>query len=151
MELGFILDNINAWIWIFSNLLVGYIGLVLIIFVSAYYVLFNPRLTTAGRFIFRFALSLVLVFGLIFISLFVDPSHGRSWTQFPGDVLWWRPVVRLFAYGYVAYTVTGLAILLGLRKWKPQMLRTSLDVELVQTRPPIIKKERREYERKRLR
>ena len=133
----------NTIAWIMSNLLVAYIAAVLVVFVVGYYILFDPSVTTAGKFVFRFALSLIGVIGLIAVSLFIDPSHGRAWTEYPGDVLWWRPISRFVIYFYVAYTVTGLAILLGYRKWKPTRLRTALDYELVQTRPPLLKSEKK--------
>ena len=129
-----LLDQINTVAWITSNLLIGYIAVVLVIFVVAYIILFDPKATTAGKYIFRFFVSLVGVIGLVFIATFVDPRPGREWNIFPGDVLWWRPMLRVIAYGYVAYTVTGLSILLGLRKFKPEWLRTVNDKELVKPR-----------------
>lgn len=133
------IDQFNAIAWVMSNLLVAYIAAVLTLFVIGYFVLFDPGVTTAGKFVFRFALSLIGVIGLIAVSLFINPAEGRQWTEFPGDILWWRPTIRFVIYAYVAYTVTGLAILIGYRKWKPTRLRTALDYELVQTRPPILK------------
>lgn len=131
------INNFNTFAWVASNLLVLYIGVLLIGFVIGYYALFDPKSTTAGRFIFRFAFSLIGVVGLIFISVFVDPRVDQAWYLFPGDTLWWRPVVRLLVYGYVAYTITGLAILLGYRKFKPTALRTSVtETTLVKVRRP---------------
>lgn len=124
----------NSIAWVFTNVLVAYIALVLVIFVAGYWILFDPRATTAGKFVFRFALSLVGIIGLVYIGLFIDPSQGRQWFVYPGDVIWWRPIVRLIAYGYVAYTVTGLAILLGFRKWAPHKLRTILDRDVIKVR-----------------
>lgn len=127
----------NTFAWVTSNLLVAYVGVVLVIFVAGYQILFDPRATTAGRFIFRFGLSLILVIGLIFISVFVDPQAGREWFIFPGDTLWWRPLLRLVAYSYVAYTITGLAVVLYFRKFYPDKLRTiPLDTTLVRVRKP---------------
>lgn len=128
------LSQLNAFAWVASNALVAYIAVLLVIFVVAYYVFFDPNATTAGKYIFRFFVSLFGVIGLIFISLFVDPRLGREWTVYPGDVLWWRPLVRLIAYSYVAFTITSLSILLAFRKWKPSWLRTSLDQEMVKLR-----------------
>jgi hypothetical protein len=128
--------TINPALWIYSNLLVAYIAIVLVIFVVGYYALFDPGATTAGKFVFRFAVSLIGVIGLVFISLFIDPRAGREWWVWPGDILPWRPLVRAIAYTYVAYTVTGLVILLGLRKWKPHLLRTAPDRDLVKVRNP---------------
>jgi len=125
----------NTFAWVTSNLLVAYIALLLCVFVAGYQLLFDPSATTAGRFVFRFALSLIGVIGLVAISLFVDPQMGRRWFEYPGDVLAWRPTVRLLAYGYVAYTITGLAVLLGYRKWRPELLRTApADQDLVKPR-----------------
>lgn len=128
------IHNFNSIAWVVSNILVAYIAAVLIIFVVGYFSLFDPRATTGGRFIFRFALSLIGVIGLVFISLFIDPRLGAMWYMYPGDVLLWRPSVRLIAYAYVAYTITGLAVLLVVRKWFPHKLRTAADRELVKDR-----------------
>jgi ABC-type transport system involved in cytochrome c biogenesis permease subunit len=127
-------DKLNAIAWILSNLLIGYIALALVIFVIAYVILFDPKATTAGKYIFRFFVSLVGVIGLVFIATFVDPAQGREWNVYPGDILWWRPTVRLISYGYVACTVTGLSILLGVRKFRPDLLRTVHEKELVKPR-----------------
>lgn len=124
----------NAYAWIVSNLLVAYIGIGLIVFIVGYYYLFDPRKTTAGQQIFRFAASLGGVIGLIFISLFIDPTVGREWFTYPGDVLIWRPIARLVAYTYIAYTITGLAVLLFIRRFYPEKIRTSNDKDLVQPR-----------------
>lgn len=128
------LEELNVFSWVAANILIAYIAVVLVIFVIAYVVLFDPRATTAGRYIFRFFVSLVGVIGLIFISTFIDPAPHRVWDEHPDDVLWWRPLIRVAVYFYVAYTVTGLALLLALRKFKPQWLRTVHDRELVKPR-----------------
>jgi hypothetical protein len=126
---------VNTAAWVMANLLVAYIAVVLIVFVLGYYLLFDPKATTAGRFVFRFALSLIGVIGLVVISLFVDPSVGRKWFEYPGDILDWRPLGRLVIYAYVSYTITGLAVLLGYRKWRPEYLRVAPDVhDLVKPR-----------------
>lgn len=128
------LNELNAFAWVVSNALVAYIAVLLVVFVVTYYILFDPKATTAGKYIFRFFLSLFGVIGLIFISLFIDPRAGREWTVYPGDVLWWRPIVRLISYSYVAFTITSLSFLLAARKWRPSWLRTSLDHDLVKPR-----------------
>lgn len=128
------LVGLNTFAWVFTNLIVAYIAVVLVGFVLAYYAWFDPRATTAGKYVFRFILSLIGVIGLVFVSLFVDPAMGRKWFEYPGDILWWRPAVRLVIYGYVAFTVTGLAVVVMLRKWKPSLLRTAKDHDLVQPR-----------------
>lgn len=121
------LTVINATLWVSANMLVFYIALMLLVFVTAYQILFDPSATTAGKFVLRFAVSLIGVIGLVFISLFIDPRAGASWFQFPGDVIWWRPAIRFLAYSYVAYTVTALAVLLWLRKYRPEKLRVAPD------------------------
>jgi hypothetical protein len=128
------LNTINAGAWIASNVLILYIAILLVIFVVFYFVVFDPRATTAGKNIFRFITSLVGVIGLVFIGSFVDPSSGRAWNQYPGDIIFWRPILRLAVYGYVAYAVTALVALLVIRKWWPQKLRTSLDLQLIKPR-----------------
>lgn len=124
----------NSFLWVLSNFLVAYIGLMLVVFLVGYYVLFDPRATTAGRFLYRFALSLLGVILLVFISVFLDPVPGHGVFEYPGDVLWWRPALRFAAYLGVAYTVTALTVLLAVRKWWPHLLRTALDRELVKPR-----------------
>lgn len=126
--------TINQIAWVTANILIAYIAFALIVFVVAYYFLFNPGATTAGKFIFRFVLSLVGVVGLVVIGIFIDPAQGRSWADSPGDVEIWRPLLRLLVYGYVAYTITALAVLLGIRKWRPDLMKTSPDKDLVQVR-----------------
>lgn len=134
------MDFINAWntfAWVAANLLVGYIAIAVILFVIGYWILFDPRATTAGRNIFRFFVSLLLIIGLVFVGLFIDPHVDRPWFTYPGDVNPWRPTLRLLGYGYVAYTITSLAVLLVIRKWWPQKLRTALDKEIVKTRHEV--------------
>lgn len=130
------LTGLNTFVWVGSNILIAYSALLLIIFVIFYFVVFDPRATTAGKFIFRFIVSLVGVIALAFIGSFIDPIPGRLWFQYPGDVIWWRPVVRFGVYFYVAFSITALTILLGIRKWRPSWMRTALDRELVKTRKP---------------
>jgi hypothetical protein len=119
------IDLLNAVFWILSNVLVGYIAIALVVFAIAYPILFDPRATTAGKFILRFIGSLIGVIGLVFIAVFVDPRDGGAWFEFPGDILWWRPAIRLLAYSYVAYTLTGLVVILWLRKFRPHKLVTA--------------------------
>lgn len=138
--------SISAAAWVFANILVMYSGIALLVFVLGYYILFDPGATTAGKFVWRFAFSLVGVMALIFVGLFIDPTPGREWYLFPGDVLWWRPFLRLGIMSYVAFTITGLAVLLGIRKWRPELIKTARDLNLVQPRSdtrevPIIKHE----------
>ncbi len=127
-------EAFNSFLWVLSNFLVLYIGLMLVVFLTLYYALFDPRATTAGRFLYRFALSLLGVIALVFISLYLDPAPGRGVMEYPGDVFWWRPALRFVAYLGVAYTVTALNVLLVIRKYFPHMLRTAQDRELVKPR-----------------
>lgn len=134
MDIQF-LDSFNTVMWVLSNLFILYIGVVLFVFVVGYFILFDPRATTAGRFVFQFALSLLGVIGLVFIGIFINPTApGASWLVYPGDIYVWRPLVRAIIYGLVAYTVTGLAVLVILRKWWPHKLRTARDRELLKPR-----------------
>lgn len=128
------LQTFNAFAWVGANLLIGYIAVVLSIFAIAYYVLFDPRATTAGRFIFRFVLSLIGVIGLVFVGIFLDPHRGGSGFVYPGDILWWRPTARLLVYGYVAYSVTALVVLVVVRKWWPEKLHTVQTRDLLKAR-----------------
>lgn len=128
------LNAFNSVAWIVSNLEVLYISIVLVIFVVFYFLIFDPKATTAGRFIYRFIVSLVGVIGLIFIGNYIDPAKGSQWFQFPGDILWWRPIVRFIVYTYVAYAVTALQVLLVIRRWWPGKLRTTLDRQIVKLR-----------------
>lgn len=138
MDIQF-LNELNTFFWIMSNLFILYIGIVLMVFVAGYAILFDPRATTAGRFVFRFATSLLGVMGLVFIGIFINPTTpGSSWLVYPGDIFVWRPLIRAVVYGFVAYTVTGLAVLVILRKWWPHKLRTARDAELIRPRTDTI-------------
>lgn len=128
------LENWNTFAWVAANCLIAYTAVALIVFVVGYYVLFDPKATTAGKFVFRFALSLVGVIALVFIGIFVDPTAGRTWATYNGDYVWWRPTVRLLIYGYVAFTITGLSVLLWIRKFRPHLIRTAADSQLVKPR-----------------
>lgn len=128
------LQTINTIAYVLSNLLVAYIATVVLVFVVLYYIWFDPRATTAGKFIFRFFFSLVGIIGLVFLGIFVDPSAGRNWSEVPPGIEPWRPILRLVVYGYVAFTITSLAVLLVLRKWKPHRLTTAKDHNLVKVR-----------------
>lgn len=128
------LEFINPVVWAITNLIVGYVGLMLAVFVVVYPALFNPKLTTGGQMIFRFSLSLFFVVVIVVVGLFIDPRHDLSWYEFPGDTIWWRPVLRLGAYSYVAYTITALVWFLWKRKFRPEKLKTAPDKLLVKPR-----------------
>lgn len=128
------LDVINSIAWIGANVLIAYIALLVVLFVLMYYIFFDPTATTAGRMIFRFMVSIVGVIGLVFVGIFVDPSAGRAWFEFPGDAAPWRPIFRLVIYAYVAFTITSLAVSLILRKWFPHKVKKKSDLALVKPR-----------------
>lgn len=125
------LDTINAIAWVLSNALVAYIAVILMAFITCYYVLFDPSATTAGKMIFRFMLSLVGVIGLVVVGTFIDPTNARNWTHYPGDVAQWRPILRLVVYSFVAFTITSLSVSLVIRKWKPHLVKKASDLDLV--------------------
>lgn len=119
------MHDINAIAWVITNLLIVYIAAMVLIFVTGYYILFNPKATTAGRYVFRFFVSLLVLTLLLFITLFIDPGGDRIWSEYPTDVMVWRPLTRLAGYIYVAYSITSLAWLLFVRKWCPNKLVTT--------------------------
>lgn len=129
------LHFINIIAWQVSNGLITYISIALVIFVVGYYVLFDPKATTVGRYLFRFVLSLVLVIGLSIVTLYFGPSSQNRVPGFePDDAFWWLQILRLIVFSYVAYTVTGLAFLLGIRKFRPDLIKTMADHVMVQPR-----------------
>lgn len=128
-----IFELFNPIAWIVANCILAYISFSLLLFVIMYYVLFDPKATTGGKFIFRFMVSLVGMTGIIFLGIYVDPAPAREWFLYPEGILWWRPALRLFVYGYVAFTITSLASLLVKRKWFPRSIDTapsSLEVKV---------------------
>ena len=128
------LEWLNPTIWVIANLALIYIGVLLLAFTILYPTLFDPRATTGGKMIFRFALSLSLVVAIIVVGIFIDPRHDIPWYEYPGDTIWWRPIVRLGACLYVAYTITSLVTFLWKRKFYPQKLKRTPDKELVKPR-----------------
>lgn len=119
------LGGFSAFAWIAANLLLAYITGVLLLFVVMYYIWYDPRATTAGRFVFRFMVSLLGIMALVYIGSWLDPAPGRAWNEYPGDVLWWRPALRLIVYLYVAFSISALAVVLALRKFWPHKLTTA--------------------------
>ena len=136
---------INPYLWGTGNIVIAYIGVFLLLFVSSYQWLFDPRATTGGRLIFRFGLSLTFVMALVVIGVYIDPRDGLAWFEYPTDLYWWLPAVRLVIYVYVAYTITSLVVFLYIRKFKPSRIRAVSDKLLVEPRthtgPNWIKKE----------
>lgn len=121
---------INAIAWVVSNVLLAYSAGALVLFLGAYFYFFDPRATTGGRLIFQFMLSLVGVISLNVIGIFINPTANNTWLSYPEGVEPWRPVVRLIVYGFVAYAVTSLAVLLILRKWFPDKVKKASDIKL---------------------
>lgn len=121
---------LNTFAWVASNLLLGYSAGVLVVFIMAYFYYFDPRATTGGRLIFQFMLSLVGIISLNVIGIFVNPTANNIWYNLPVDVEPWRPIVRLIIYGFVAYAITSLAVLLILRKWFPERVKKASDINL---------------------
>lgn len=140
-----ITDPINNVAWVLSNILLAYTWVVLIIFLVAYLILFDPQATTGGQLIFRFMVSLVGVIILSYIGVFVDPAPDRAWFIYPGDdvVEPWRPIARLVVYSFVAFSITALSVLLVSRKWFPHKVKKASDLVLVKPRHtneiPIVK------------
>ena len=128
------LETINPVLWIISNLALLYIGIVLIAFAILYVIWFDPKATTGGKMIFRFAYSLSLVVAVIFVGIFIDPRHDIPWYEYPGDIMWWRPIILLAAYGYVSFTISALVRFLWKRKFRPEKLKTAPDKLLVKPR-----------------
>lgn len=128
-------NAIKAVAWVFGNVVLAYTAIALLAFLVAYYSIFDPSATTGGKLIFRFMLSLAGVIVLVFIGIFVDPSPDREWFIFPEDsVEWWRPILRLAIYGFVAYSISSLAWLLAVREWWPHKVKKASDINLVKVR-----------------
>lgn len=129
-----ILGAINQVAWVLGNIAVAYIAVGVIAFVVCYYIFFDPRATTAGKLIFRLFLSLVGIIGVVFIGIFIDPSGDQNWYKLSDEVDIWRPLVRLYIYGYVAFTITSLALFLWFRKFRPNRIKAAPDLGLVKVR-----------------
>lgn len=134
MSITDVIEAINAFAWVAGNVLVAYIAALLILFVILYPVFFNTGATDGGKLILRFMISLVGVVLLVFVGIFIDPSSGREWLTYPGDVAIWRPVVRFGIWAYVSWTITALVILLGRRKFRPHLVNKAGDETLVKLR-----------------
>ena len=128
------IEWINPTFWVVANLTLIYIGVLLLAFTILYPTLFDPSASAGGKVIFRFALSLSMVVGVIVAGIFIDPRHYLPWYEYPGDTIWWRPTIRLGAYLYVAYTITDLVRFLWKRKFHPETIKRAPDKELVKPR-----------------
>lgn len=115
----------NAFFWVAGNIVVVIITIMTLIFTILYPILFNPNLTLAGKLVFRFALSLCGIILLVYVGTWVDPSHGREWSNFPGDIVPWRPFVRFLIYCFAAYTITSLTVFIIVRKWWPHRIKNT--------------------------
>lgn len=131
MDILYVLNHI---LWVLGNVLLMYGAIALSIYLVAYFILFDPRATTGGKLIFQFMVSLISVMLIVVIGVYVDPSSNHAWNELSKDVAWWRPGLRFLAYGFVAYSVTSLAVLLVMRKWFPHKLKKASDMSLVQPR-----------------
>lgn len=117
------MDVVNAIAWVAGNIVVLVIAISASAFVLLYPLLFEFEKTTAGLLIWRAVLSLALLGGLVCLGIFVD---GRvPWWQYPGDVVGWRPLLRLAVYGFIAYTFASLVALLVIRRWWPDKVKTA--------------------------
>jgi len=134
------IDAFNTFFWVGSNILVGYIAVVLVVFALAYPILFDPRATTAGKLILRFVTSLIGVMSLVAISVFIDPRAGGEWFMYPPAIADWRPIVRFAAYAYVSYAMTSLVVLLWYRKFRPQKIQTAPN----ETTIPVVVRNKKE-------
>jgi predicted permease len=124
----------NEFAWVTSNIILAYSAIVLPIFLAAYFYFFDPRATTGGRLIFQFMVSLVGIIALNVIGIFINPTANNIWYILPEGTDTWRPTVRLVIYGFVAYSITSLAILLIMRKYFPHKLKTAAAIALVKVR-----------------
>lgn len=129
-----VLNVLNTVFWVGGNVLLLYISVALTLYVLAYFAIFDPRATTGGKLIFQFMLSLLGVIVLVFIGIFIDPAPDRGAFVYPPDVEPWRPFARFLIYGFVAYSITMLGILLVKRKWFPSKLKKASDLTLVTPR-----------------
>lgn len=131
-----VLEFINPFFWVAANILVAIIFVVLIIFVVMYRKVYNPFLTTVGKYIFLFMLSLIAVIGLIVIGIFINPREGYLWWNYPGDIFAWRPIVRFLGFGFTAYAVSSLTVVLWLRRYRPWKIKIAPSTdEILPTEP----------------
>lgn len=133
-----VINSINSVFWVLGNVLIAYIGIVLLGFLVLYYIWFDVKATTGGKLLFRFMVSLLGIVFLVYLGVFVDPSSDTVWHQFPESTVEpWRPGLRLVIYGFVAFTISSLVTLLVLRKWFPQKVKKASDRNLVKVRKDI--------------
>lgn len=122
-------------LWVGGNILGLLIFFSAAIFSVLYRIWFDPRTTTAGYLIGQ-AILAVAGFGLLTV-LGVFVNGATDWWDRPGYVEWWRPGIRLIIYALIAYTFARLVVLLYLRKFRPERLKTRPDeTTLVRVRHP---------------
>lgn len=117
------LTAFNTFCWVTANVEVFVVFTASLLFSILYPILFNPSLTTGGKLIWRAILS-VAAFGLLVcIGIFID---GRvEWWQYPGDVIWWRPFIRLAVYSFIGESFVSLVVLLILRRVRPEAIKVA--------------------------
>lgn len=111
------------WLNLFANVLMVASFLLATTFVVTYATFFNPRKTTGGWFIWRMMLAAAL-FGAMAIIGIMFPD----WS--------WRPGMRVLGYLFVTYSFAQLVILLFVRRFRPDRLRTSESAPYEQTLDP---------------
>jgi hypothetical protein len=106
-----------------SDLLVMVTVILTGLFVLLYSVLFDPRLTTAGRIIRRTMFALLLLGVVALVRVVV--------TDLPD---WW-PMVRIVVWVYLVYSFASLATLVVMRRFWPQKVKTRPDEDTIEPRP----------------
>lgn len=116
---------VNHLAWVLSNVILLTVFVSATVFVFVYTILFSPGATTAGTLVRRAILSTAGLALLFVLAIFVD---GRvQWYEYPSDVAWWRPTLRLVVYSFVAHSFASLVILLFNRRFRPEKLRKAPD------------------------
>lgn len=121
------MEVVNHILWVAGNIIILLIFVAALSFAIIYPLLFNPKLTTGGRLVWRAIFSVAGIGLMVVIGLFVD---GRSeWWELPPNILWWRPALRVLVYGYVAYSFGSLVALLFVRRFWPKQVEVAPEVE----------------------
>ncbi|AWN03252.1 hypothetical protein PBI_CAMILLE_5 [Microbacterium phage Camille] len=118
------MEVITDVLWIVDNLLANVASFGIITAAIAYYTLFDPRATTAGRMVFRFMVSLA---GVIALSLVAEAFGATK------DTTWWV-ALAMIVYGYLVYTIIALLTFMVIRKWKPSRVKKKADLNLMKPR-----------------
>lgn len=104
---------LNDVLWNIGNGIIVLIFIAALLFTIIYPILFNPRLTTGGWLIWQAIASVAGIGFLIIIGLYFDPHDDAVW----------RPLLRVFVYGLVAYTFGRLVVFLIIRRFWPNRVR----------------------------